>query len=271
MPEYAHFGTAKLKSSQTNGGNIMTKRFVALTAIIGLVAGLSACSTGPSYSKEVVEGYFSAINEIDPGAVLTAQEFAEPGSNADAYAIEQSANKQAQLDGGSLDKTESVVVYEQDQVLLCVEGYEDLEIDPEEICATYTDFVIKDEKLVDFSAGGKPLQGRLALGNGDLTPIGDIGTARYISSYITIAGDLVIVVEINSTSGDLSLPWDATYLGTNGRQVAVSFTEGPGELAAGRVGNVAYNFSGASFGGTLELNFMDADYNDVPISIQTQK
>lgn len=249
----------------------MTKRIFAFSVIVGLVAGLTACSTGPSYPKEVVEGYFSAINEVDPAAVLAAQEFAEPGSNADAYVIEQSANKQAQLDGGSLDKTESVVVYEQDQVLLCMDGYDLPEVDREDFCATYSEFVFEGDKLADFSAGGKPLKGRLALGNGDLTPIGDFGTARYISSYITIAGDLVIVVEINSTSGDLSLPWDATYLGTNGRQVAVSFTEGPGELAAGRVGNVAYNFSGASFGGTLELNFMDADYNDVPISIQTQK
>lgn len=248
----------------------MTKQFFALSAALGLVVGLTACSTGPSYSKEVVEGYFSAINAVDPAAVLVAQEFAEPGSNADAYAIEQSANKQAQLDGGSLNKTESVVVYEQDQVLLCIDGYEDLEVDPEDFCATYNNFVFEDDKLVDFSAGGKPLQGRLALGNGDVTPIADIGTARYISSYITIAGDLVVVVEMTSTTAELSLPWDATYLGTNGRQVAVSFTEGPSELAPGRMGNVAYSFSGASFGGALELKFFDLDYNEVLISIQTQ-
>ncbi|MDH6277616.1 hypothetical protein M2118_000579 [Aurantimicrobium minutum] len=249
----------------------MTKRFVALFAILGLVTGLSACSTGPSYPKEVVEGYFSAINENDPAAVLAAQEFAAQGSNADAYVIEQSAHKQAQLDGGSLDQTKTVTVFEQDKVLLCVEGYDEPEVKKDDFCATYTDLIFKDGKLSDFSAGGKSLNGRLALGSGELTPIGEIGTARYISSYITIAGDLVIVVEITSTAGDLSLPWDATYLGTNGRQVSVSFTDGPGELAAGRVGNVAYNFIGASFGGALELKFYDADYNEIPISIQTQK
>lgn len=249
----------------------MTKRFFAFTAIIGLAATLTACSTGPTYSKEVVEGYFSAINEINPADVLAAQAFAEPGSNADAYAIEQSANKQALLDGGALDQTESVVLYEQDQVLLCMKGYDEPEMDRENFCSTYSDFSIKDDKLVDFSAGGKPLKGRLALGNGDITAIGEIGTARYISSYITIAGDLVIILEVTSNTTELSLPYDATYLATNGRQVEVTATDGPSDLGSGRTGNVAYIFSGASFGGTLELKFNDADWNEVPISIPTQK
>ena len=247
----------------------MTKRILAFSAIICLIVGLSACSTGPSYPKDVVEGYFAAINDNDPAVVLTAQDFTKPGSNADAYAIEQSANKQAQLDGGSFDKTKTIAVYKQDKVMLCMEGYDAPEVNLDDFCATYTDFVFKGDKLADFSAGGKPLKGRLALGNGDLTPISDIGTARYISSYITIAGDLVVIVEINSTTDGLSMPWDATYLGTNGRQVEVSYKDGPSELGAGRAGNVAYYFSGASFGGTLELKFHDADFNEIPISIQT--
>lgn len=249
----------------------MKRQIIAIVATVGLAVSLTACATGPSYPKDVVEGYFGAINAVSPEEKLGAQKYAAPGSNADAYAIEQSASNQALMDGGMLDQTESIAVYEQDQVLLCPKGYEQLEIEPKDVCAIYSDFVFDGDKLADFSAGGEPLEGRLSLGSGEATPIGTVGTAKYVSSYITMAGDLLIVLELTSATSELQIPYDATYLGENGRQVEVSTVDGPGDLAEGRTGNVSYSFAGAKLGGTLELTFNDAEWNEYPITVQTAK
>lgn len=246
----------------------MISRLVAIVASAGLLLGLSACST-EQYPKEVVENYLTAINAVDPADKLNAQKYAVPGSDAEMYAIEQSAVTQAQLDGGTLDQTESELVFESDAVLLCVAGYDDPDVERDDFCSRYSNFTVKGDKLVTFDAGDKPLRGRIVLGSGESTPIGSVGSVKYLSSYYTIAGALMVAVEVTSNTEILNLPYDATYVAPNGRQVEVSMTDGPSELKSGRTGNVAYAFTGAKFGGTLELVFTDADWNEYPVSIPT--
>jgi hypothetical protein len=234
-----------------------------------MVLGLLACSNGPSYPKETAEAYFGAIASRDPEATISAAEYAKPGSDAEAYAIEQAAHTQAMLDGGTLGNTPQEVVLEADEVQLCVAGYDEPGVDRADYCSIYSELVFEGEKLVTFDAGGEPLEGRIALGDEQITPIGSIGSAEYLASYITIAGELVVVMEISSSIDTLGLPYNAAYIAPNGRQVEVSFVDGPTELRQGRVGNVAYSFAGAAFGGELELEFYDADFNEIVITVPT--
>lgn len=248
----------------------MLSRYVAVAAAAGLVFGLSACSPGTAYPKELVENYLTAINSGEPELILAAEKYAVEGSDAQAYAIEQSAATQAQLDGGTLDQTEMELVLEPDVARLCLPGYDEPEADLDLMCSNYSNFEVKDEKLVTFDAGDKPLEGRIALGSDESTPIGSAGSLRYLASYFTIAEQLMVIVEVTSNTDLLNLPYDAIYVAPNGRQVEVSMTEGPSELKNGRTGNVAYAFTGAKFGGTLELVFADDDWNEYPVTVATK-
>lgn len=248
----------------------MVSRFVAVAASAGLIFGLSACSSGTAYPKEVVEKYLTAISSGEPEEILTAQKYAVEGSDAQAYAIEQSAAYQASLDGGTYVEENVDLIFESDVARICYPGYEEPEADLDVMCSTYSNFEVKAGKLVTFDAGDEPLKGRIALGDGESTPIGTIGSLKYLASYFTIAGELMVIIEVTSNTAVMNLPYDATYLAPNGRQVEVSSTEGPSELKSGRTGNVAYSFAGAKFGGTLELTFSDDDWNEYPVSIPTQ-
>jgi hypothetical protein len=249
----------------------MSSRLFATIAVGTLVLGLTACSSGTTYPKDAAEGYFSAIAAINPEDTLAATEFAVPGSNAEAYAIEQAANKQAQMDGGNLDQTKSELIFKSDMVIICPEGIDLKDPEQVEMCPSFSNLEFDGDKLVSFDAGGSPLEGRLVLGDGADIPIGDFGTAKYISSYVSMTGNLVIILEITSNTSELTAStYDSIYLSATGRQVELSSWDGPDSLKQGRTGNVAYVFSGAEIGGNLEASFHDADYNDVTISIPTK-
>jgi hypothetical protein len=253
--------------SSRNLGGTMTSRLITSITVGALVLGLSACSPGTSYPQDAAEAYFSGIFAVSPEDTLAAKQFAVPGSNAEAYAIEQAALKQAMMDGGNLDQTKVNLVLKSDQVFGCPEGV-DLE-DPEqtELCPSFSNLEFDGDKLVNFDAGDSSLDGRIAVGDGTEIPIGSIGTAKYIAAYVNMAGDLTIILEVTSNTSELSRNYDSIYLSASGRQVELSSWEGPDSLKEGRTGNVAFLFSGAEIGGSLEASFYDADYNDVIISI----
>ncbi|NLA64885.1 MAG: hypothetical protein GX862_02920, partial [Leucobacter sp.] len=189
----------------------MFKRLFTAGSGALLVLALSGCAFANSVPKETLEGYFGAIATQDPESKLAAQAFAVPGSLADAYAIEQSAHTQAQLDGGVLSTETNEIVVEAERVLLCEPLAESVkkELDVEDYCSVYENFEFQDDKLVSFNAGPKPLEGRLTLGDSTVIDIGDIGSVEMLASYITIRGDLVVVAEVVSNTDTLRLPYDA--------------------------------------------------------------
>lgn len=247
----------------------MKKIVLAVSIASAIGAGLSGCSS-TSYSKESVAPYFSAMASNQPSQIAAAKSSVAPGSNAEAYLIYYGAAKQAELDGGQLSKEVTEVVYEPNGISLCPEGYKAAGLDKSKVCASYTNLKFVDGKVSDFNAGDKPLEGRIFLGNGKAYPIGTAGTVRLIASYFTIAGDLAIVTEITSATTELHIPYNATYLAPNGRQVKVSREEGVDDLKNGRTGNVAYYFSGAEIGGMLELPFTNANWEEFVVSLPTK-
>lgn len=246
----------------------MFRHALSSISALALVVGLASCS---AYPQETVEGYFTALSDVKPEQQLEATKYSAPGSLAEAYALEQSAHTQARLDGGNLDTAGGELFFERDEVHLCPPGTDAPRDERELFCSVYSEFEVQEGRLVNFHAGESSLEGRLAIGDGEVSLIGELGTAEYLASYVTISGDLVVILEITSQIDTLTIPsYDATYLSSSGRGIEVSYTDGPFELKRDRVANVAFAFSGGELGGVLELEFYDEDFNEISVAIQTK-
>jgi hypothetical protein len=237
------------------------------------LAGCSATTApteGTAASEEinVLTSYFEAVlTTTSPADIIKGKDFAAPGSNAEAYAIEQSAHNQAKLDAGLLEDSEGVVLFEEGEVLYCDPGYDFPDVDRADYCVSYTNFEFVDGKLAEFDAGGTPLEGRISLGDPEPIMIGNIGQATVIASYETVGGDLVIVLEVTSATSLMGWgTYDTVYVGVDGRQMLNSSADGPYELKDGRTANIAFLFSEAKIGGQLEVEFYDEGYNN-PVTI----
>jgi len=232
----------------------------------GQLIGLQ--SEGDAIHGQIVLQYFGNHALAQPDDRIKAANYAVPGSNAEAYAIQQAQAAQASLDGGGFDSSVSELLYESGVLYSCYGNHRDPDALREDVCGDYSDFTFENDRLQNFNAGPSSLDGRIILGDGEIIPIGDIGTIEVLSAYETISGALLITAEIVSATETLNISgWDSVYLGESGRQVESSGTLGPGELKDGRVGNVSYGFGGATFGCELELEFYDENYNDVFVSI----
>jgi hypothetical protein len=190
-----------------------------------------------------------------------AQDYAAPGSNAYAYAIEQAAVYQAYLDGG-LSVTASELETTPDGFQLCW-----TDSAQSKTCNDFNNLTYTDGKLADFNAGGMPLAGRLSLGDGTAVPVGDMATATLIAAYVSIAGALYVIVEIRSNIDELRVAYTSYYRAPDGRQADVGQIIGPNYLNTDSLANFALVFNGAEFGGTLNLGGFNSEYDRVSASI----
>lgn len=196
--------------------------------------------------------------------------YAVAGSNAEAYAIQQSQITQANLDGGDFDSSDHEVVVRPGEIFSCYGDYEDPDLDFEDVCSLYSDFSFEGEKLENFNAGDSSLDGRISLGGEEVLDIGGLGTIEILSAYESIGGSLWITAEVVSNTELLRIfGYDSVYLLDNGRQIANPSRRGPSELMDERRANVAFIFSGATLPGELEVCFDNDDYStdDVFLSI----
>lgn len=265
---------------------------LAVSTALALTLSLSACSGESSaniaiestgapapeesadpFPEDTLVGYFTPLGAAAPAEKATALDFAASGSVAAMYVTEQVAHAQAQQDGGFLVPETEEIVIEEESVLLCTDGHDAEGAEKDDFCSKFSNFVFdENDKIVSFNAGEKPLEGRIALGDGTEVAISDVGTVTYLSSYITIGGHLVVVLEVASNVDPLRImSYEATYVAENGRPSTATTSEGPLELKSDRLSNVAIAFPNVGLGGTLELDFMDADYNNYSIEIPTSK
>lgn len=232
----------------------------------GQLVGLQ--SKGDAIHGQIVLQYFGSHALSRPEERLAASDFSAPGSNAEKFAVQQSHHAQAVLDGGDFDAKASEILYEKGVIYSCSGNYRDTDAQREEVCRDYSEFSFESDRLANFKAGEGLLDGRVIIGDGELIPIGAIGTLEILSAYDSSAGTLWITAEVVSNTETLKIPHaSSVYLGSNGRQIASWATAGPYELKEGRVANVSYLFSGAFIGGELELEFWDK-YPKEPVSIR---
>lgn len=214
-------------------------------------------------SNEDLASFFAAVASGTPAELKdVAEDLTAPGSNAYAYAIEQGAAKQAYLDGGFSDQPSEIETID-GGFSICSTN----DLTGDEVCNDFTDLEYVEGRLADFNAGGEPLAGRISLGSEDVYPLGDIGTARLIAAYRTIAGSVNVVLEIKSSAADLSVGYGSSYQAPDGRQSQATSVIGPNKLQAGSLANLLLAFDGAAFGGSLRLVGYDSAYNEVSAQI----
>lgn len=193
-----------------------------------------------------------------------AADFTVTGSAAETYALYLAGFSQALLDGGlGLDEDDSIETLA-DGFRLCPpvsSGVTD--------CNEFNNFVFEDGKLSDFDAGGNPVSSRIKEGSAEAVPLGNVGSIRFLASYLSISNNLVVVLEATSNIDGLNLSYSSSYQAPDGRQSTAAELVGPFELRSGSLANFAYVFPAAQFGGVLNLQAFDADYNEFVVQIPT--
>lgn len=216
---------------------------------------------GPSQAE--LQAYFEAVNSDDPKVIQDAVELAAPDSNAQAYAVYRTAVAQAGRDAGHAGE-KNIVKSTDGGFEACTEFASD-----DNECAEYTNIQHEGDKIADFDAGGEPLAGRLSLGNGETVPLGALGDATLLAAYRSIAGHMIVVFEMTSSSeGFFPL---ATYIAPDSRQSDSTLMDGPIDLNPGALANYAFYFEGAEFGGEILIEAIDSiGQSSGPVGFQTE-
>ncbi len=262
----------------------LPKISVSVALALGVTFAAGACSSEPSSSpaenptanvvqsndaaqsdaqaEEEVDGptqaellaYFEALTSGNPSAISEAVEMAAPGSNAQAYAIYRRGTAQADLDGGFTNQPSKVTAIE-GGFKSCDDG-----ASSGDSCFEFTNIQHDGEQIADFDAGGTPLAGRLSLGNGEIQPLGEAGSASMLAAFKASSGAVVAVFEVSAAVDGMWVT--ATYTAPDGRQSQSTLMSGPTDLGAGAFANYSYVFEGADFGGQVHLEAIDGNGYD---------
>jgi len=252
--------------------NVMAENFCFVYSNFVIEEGLvlSFDVRGEPLEGQVVLRYFSAIAEKRPELIRQASKFTVPDSAADTYLFALAAYQQAFLDGGSFDTTARDVLYENNEVSLCARGYKQADADRRDYCSDYYGFVFDGDRLVTFDSGGRALEGRVILGDGEVSDFGSGATFTRLVTYESELGAVIVVLEFTSKSSSFELPFRATYVGPDGRAMESGlYGAGPRDLKNGRTANAAYTFPGAQLGGTLELFAYGSFWDEMEVEIPT--
>ena len=218
----------------------------------GLLTDVSVA--GDAVHGQLLLRYFEAIASMQPSTVLDGRRYAIPGSNADEYAFHQSLVRQADVDTGVFDFFPYEVTLERGDILI-------------DYSQRFSDFVFDDDLLKNFSAGDSLLDGRIFLYDEEAVPIGRDASIQLLSAYFGSAGTLNIVVEIVSGDRGLYVPYDATYVPTDGRAMDEITSVVPYEMSGERTSNAYWVFAGASVGGELQLKFFNDQWREINVSV----
>ena len=129
---------------------------------------------------------------------------------------------------------------------------------PEQQCYEYGDFrVNKNGELASFTIDGKPLKGRLTVGNGKptVTPLADF---LFDTAYITQDGSLAVSGRIRTKSAEVFIEAGSNYRAPGGRVRAMSSSSGLSQFPARSRSAFTAFFNGPiKFGGEMQLIFVE--------------
>ena len=216
-------------------------------------------SAAPSVSPSPAEVEVSAAStrEIadaiaiggDPDAIREAMKFTAADSVANAYLLHRSYLAEAGLDGGSAYSDSEVTELSGGEYKVCDDPTN------EKTCAVLGDFKADASgKIVDFTVAGKPLKGRLTVGNGQKVKAGG-GAFTFLTAYKTITSNALDVTVKMESGGKALSPniYSATYRGPDGKQRTATDAVGPTELDADSNSVASFSFKGVKPGGKVTL------------------
>ena len=222
-------------------------------------------SPKPPATDEAIEPYVDAIASQDATQQRDAAKAAMHGSLAAAYATHQANVAEAALDGGYEVSSPGDVTDQGDGFKAC---YTDDEGSP---CYVYDAFKLSPAgKVASFTIDGKPLAGRLVVGDG-AAKTSALGNVTLLSAYTTQTGALSVATKIR-TKGEPIYIHDAAarYRAPDGRQRGQNMLTGPSEIGSDSTALVVFSFQGPiGFGGamTVELNQKDNETDPASLTL----
>lgn len=204
-------------------------------------------------SEQDFTAYFDGIASLKISDLEEAIELAAPGSLAEAYATYQKGLTQSAIDGGTPFQDTVSSVKEVDG------GYEYCVTGATSQCFTNTEITAKDGKIASFSINGKPLKGRLQIGNGKATAVSGLDAkATFIAAYEATSGDTLVVIFSMKTGPSTSMSGiQGSYRSPEGRQSSAGMMNGPFELGRDSLANYALYFPNADLGGDITVSMWD--------------
>jgi hypothetical protein len=189
-----------------------------------------------------------AVGSEDIELMEEAFRAAAPGSLAAAYARAQTDMRLSDLDSGVEPVDPQTVTQKGTAYEVCPVGTET------EACLIYDDFEVNAAgQLANFTIGGKPIAGRLAVGNGSAVT-NRAGRFTFLSSYLTQSGYLAANVEIAAGKKAIDTFGTAVYRAPDGRQRQATDYVGPDGIEANSRANVSFYFKGPiKTGGTMTI------------------
>lgn len=210
---------------------------------------------GDKLSNGDIEKYFDAISSADPTKIEDVLTLAAPSSIAFAYLRYQEDANNAAIDGGS--------PYPESTMTKVDGGFKNCN-DPADksSCAVWADFESVDGKLAKFTVNGVDLKDRISIGDGSKAKVGSLGTIEFLGAYQSVqTGDVAVNVRVTSNKDAINIAsYEATYRGTDKRQITAASIAGPTELGADSTAYVSMFFEHAKPGGELKMTLNSEDF-----------
>jgi hypothetical protein len=131
------------------------------------------------------------------------------------------------------------------------------------VCIKYDQFVIDKatRRLAEFSIDGRPLAGRIVLGNGQKASSLGVSVSL-VSGYLTAADQTAVVYDVQNGTNASAAVSDPAYLTAGGRQFDPIATGGASDVQPGATGTAVAYFDVAELGGMLVANGYTNGFSD---------
>ncbi len=201
-----------------------------------------------------IVAFSEAVAERDWDA---AAEFVSPNSAADRYVQFQSIANEAQTAAGyPSNEVDSTVVSDK------AEGTVEVTVDYSEgepNTFVWSEFrVDSDGKIITWTAESGPLEERLWTQPAKAKAAG--ATVSLASAYQTNAGDLYVVLDVTADEIAVTPDFEIPLVGKDKRTRQSSYMYAPEQIQEGTAAYVLYVFEDANFGGTIEYEVLDRNY-----------
>jgi hypothetical protein len=221
---------------------------IAALVVIGPVPSGEAATKGglPVTAKAYVKA--GALGTS--AGTLRMQELARKNSYAWAYAVARTGLMQAaESNGQSIEPGEAT--FRGKKATVCATaGSSD--------CIELSSFELQGKKVVDFLREGQSFEGTLSVGGTTARALGS--TLTLLGAYVTTEGDLVMSVEIDNGSSQLSFSYLGDYTDPDGRQIESSQQLTPfSGVQPNGVATIAFVFPDSPPGGTVIVTCSDPD------------
>lgn len=267
---------------------VLLSKFLPIVPVLGLVFGLTACSSEPLASPdseaseeeadstveetpssdpdvptdEDLETFVAAIASQSVSDLEAAEELVVEGSPAADYLTYYLHLRNASIDSGAQAPGASSVDSIDDGFELCAsEG-------GESFCTTYTDFQGKDGLISDFLVQDRDLAERLVVGDGERVEGPDGSEVEFVAAYRNADDShLIYAYTVHSGSEPMYMP-EVSYRNPDGRQTNPEYTDGAWELSPESYSSYAAWLPAGELGGEATVELWPEDGQPVSVTIE---